>query len=926
LSALPRDQQPIPVEEEYKAIYNAKDRSRYREQINLVPWPAVSLEEFQGVFEKNKPNILHFSGHATEIGSLVFQGPDERTQYVPKEPFTKAFELLGEKNLKLVVLSVCFSKQQAESVVQYVDRVVGFDQTIEADKAIMFFEKFYESIFNEGNSVEEAFKIAKNQLSLNKKEGESNPNPIILNSSRNSTPLYLIQTPKKQLNDYLNRIYKETSRSIEAPDFPLEHPPAYIDHRKGRLLLIKKDWNLEYPKLEIGAENNVMNAEEIVYDFLASEERTYLVIGAPFGVGKSSLVKKVTHDLVEKVRNGNTDTYVPILISDTNTMNNYYNGKSVEELIQNIVPSYDSHKKILIVFDGVDQYNEGSKALIARTRSEDFKKYDNRKIILTTRLNPEFPAEYEPTESETYLRLLPFSVSQVNEYFRMLETDLTYQKAIDLGIGDEDIRKPFLPFILSSVYRHNQGDLLRLKDLTSNESRAFIYLDFIHRLIGKYQEKRTLRRIALLMKLFMEKLSEKILLDRKSVFTELFEFDEEEDPINRLRQILRDYFDIILSSSRSKERRVLFLHSTFKEYLMAETYIEILMLGKNDDILSPNWMNITIPTAESVQFLEGLLGLIKKRGESETIKKWIDINDQNEGSLFTSFKQGSWMKKDALINLLTNSSDIIEDDTVSLLISDVDKSENKRHRYFVNGGISFKIGGKTEDTSINEYKNLWIHKWITLFILKKLSPDTKIDKRKLITLIKSSSNLVPEYVKNLMKVDLSEAELKLADLSGADLSWADLSRANLSYAFLLRADLSHANLSNAFLSRADLSGADLTFANLSSANLTSTNLHYVNLSGADLSAADLNGADFFQSIVVGVTLKYDDLRVNRRTSFKDSITDDQKFASELEKTNLQKQLLPHLCCTKEEIRKELEKRPKYNQSQIEHILSLTKAP
>ena len=101
IAALPRDQHSLPVEEERNKIFTANRLSEYRSQIVWQEWHGISLEEFQSVIESFKPNVLHFSGHATEAGELVFQGPEEESQKVPKDPFTIAFKLLGE-SLKLV--------------------------------------------------------------------------------------------------------------------------------------------------------------------------------------------------------------------------------------------------------------------------------------------------------------------------------------------------------------------------------------------------------------------------------------------------------------------------------------------------------------------------------------------------------------------------------------------------------------------------------------------------------------------------------------------------------------------------------------------------------------------------------------------------------------------------------------------------------
>jgi uncharacterized protein YjbI with pentapeptide repeats len=129
---------------------------------------------------------------------------------------------------------------------------------------------------------------------------------------------------------------------------------------------------------------------------------------------------------------------------------------------------------------------------------------------------------------------------------------------------------------------------------------------------------------------------------------------------------------------------------------------------------------------------------------------------------------------------------------------------------------------------------------------------------------KDNSEVTPDLIKaDLSGANLGWADFGVADLSGADLSgaylsraslfWANLNGANLfkadlSEANLRRANLSGANLSEANLRRANLNGANLFEADLSEANLSGTQLiravfNWVNLSGADLREADLSGAN-----------------------------------------------------------------------------------
>jgi len=114
--------------------------------------------------------------------------------------------------------------------------------------------------------------------------------------------------------------------------------------------------------------------------------------------------------------------------------------------------------------------------------------------------------------------------------------------------------------------------------------------------------------------------------------------------------------------------------------------------------------------------------------------------------------------------------------------------------------------------------------------------------------------------RNLIGVDLSDADLSGVDLSGADLSGADLSGADLSDAYLSRANLIDANLIDAYLIDANLSGAYLRGANLSGAYLRGANLSGAYLIAADLSGANLRIANLRSANLIGANLSGADLR------------------------------------------------------------------
>jgi hypothetical protein len=103
-------------------------------------------------------------------------------------------------------------------------------------------------------------------------------------------------------------------------------------------------------------------------------------------------------------------------------------------------------------------------------------------------------------------------------------------------------------------------------------------------------------------------------------------------------------------------------------------------------------------------------------------------------------------------------------------------------------------------------------------------------------------------------VDLSQADLQGRDLVQINLSNAQLSGARLNAAVLAQADLHHADLS-----RANLSGADLTNVDLRRAVLTTASMFRVDLTAARLDSANLVGSFLIMASLEMASLQDADL-------------------------------------------------------------------
>lgn len=137
--------------------------SRFREKFNLeteelVEPPAVSqaLRDFE-------PSILHFAGHGTEEGKLVWM--DEVGQGLDVAVAGLASMIASRRNhrVKCVVLNACFTEIEAKSLLECVPYVVASVDALEDEAAIAFAIGFYQALAG-GDDIGEAFNAGLAQI------------------------------------------------------------------------------------------------------------------------------------------------------------------------------------------------------------------------------------------------------------------------------------------------------------------------------------------------------------------------------------------------------------------------------------------------------------------------------------------------------------------------------------------------------------------------------------------------------------------------------------------------------------------------------------------------------------------------------------------------------------------------------------------
>lgn len=177
LAANPIDQQQLRLDEEVRAIGEMIRKSEHRDAVRLESrWAVRPMDVLQAINEC-KPRVVHFSGHGSDQDEIVFQDNAGNTKLVSKEAIVQTIAA-GSDEIQLVFFNTCYSRQQAETVVEHVPAAIGMRTTIGDEAARVFAAQFYSSI-GFGHSVGRAFQQARAALMLEGVSEEDTPELFI---------------------------------------------------------------------------------------------------------------------------------------------------------------------------------------------------------------------------------------------------------------------------------------------------------------------------------------------------------------------------------------------------------------------------------------------------------------------------------------------------------------------------------------------------------------------------------------------------------------------------------------------------------------------------------------------------------------------------------------------------------------------------
>ena len=156
LAANPVDTDRLRLDKEIRTIDERIQQGGNRDSIELLSHWAVQTGGLPNLLMREKPHVVHFSGHGSVEGVLLESRSGE-SQVGPPDAVAELFRILKD-NIQCVVLNACYSEGQAKAIARYIDVVIGTSAAIGDDDAISFASGFYRAI-SDGRNLQDAFDL-----------------------------------------------------------------------------------------------------------------------------------------------------------------------------------------------------------------------------------------------------------------------------------------------------------------------------------------------------------------------------------------------------------------------------------------------------------------------------------------------------------------------------------------------------------------------------------------------------------------------------------------------------------------------------------------------------------------------------------------------------------------------------------------------
>lgn len=167
----------IPIDEELRKIEIKMKGTPYFNSVKLIHLFAMRTTDLTQKLREKKPVIVHFSGHGTESGELIFIDDKGAAKAVSPKAIKNVLKEFRD-DIKLVLLNACYTRPAAEAIIEEIDCAIGMNKELGSNDAAIFASEFYGALCS-GCSVQEAFNQAKGTLGLEENNSPETNNPML---------------------------------------------------------------------------------------------------------------------------------------------------------------------------------------------------------------------------------------------------------------------------------------------------------------------------------------------------------------------------------------------------------------------------------------------------------------------------------------------------------------------------------------------------------------------------------------------------------------------------------------------------------------------------------------------------------------------------------------------------------------------------
>jgi hypothetical protein len=161
ISANPHWEARLDLAEELRLLMRAiKGRD-----VDLMLLPAAQPVEVEAALEYEHPDIVHFSGHATDKSGILLRNSDGETEELRPERLRKLFAPKDGKKVQLVVLNACNTKACLEELKDSVGAGIATTELL-GDGAGKIFTKYFYKALAAGDAIKEAYGKALESIRL----------------------------------------------------------------------------------------------------------------------------------------------------------------------------------------------------------------------------------------------------------------------------------------------------------------------------------------------------------------------------------------------------------------------------------------------------------------------------------------------------------------------------------------------------------------------------------------------------------------------------------------------------------------------------------------------------------------------------------------------------------------------------------------